>query len=205
MLKQASLFAFLVLVLLGFGVRQASADIYRYVNDEGIICFADNLESVPAQYRAIAVNTTAEEEKNQVLRSQTGPQANIAPSLAAPREEPAATMTFTARLLMTVGVVFVWFGILMTIKKTGVFKGREKFLPTTQIVLGCIFLVYLVMVHGKDAVGLFTMAGNKIEAVREKQAQRGRKAGQAIKALNAIMEEAGKQPLAPDQGEEKNN
>ncbi len=204
MLKTALLFAFLVLALLGSGVRQASADIYRYVNEEGIICFADNLESVPEKYRAIAVNTTAEEEKNQI-RSQTEPRTNIAPSQAAPREEPAHTMTFTARLLMTVGVVFAWFGILMAIKKTGVFKGREKFLPAAQIALGCIFLAYLVMVHGKDVAGLFSMAGNKIEAVREKQAERGRKAGQAIKTLNTFMDEAGKLPPAADQGEEKGN
>jgi uncharacterized membrane protein YcjF (UPF0283 family) len=203
MLKHVALSALLFLVLLGFGARPAFADIYRYVNEEGVISFVDNLESVPEKYRATAVNTTAVEEQNR-LQSQAEPQTNIATSQVAPREEPAHKMTFTTRLLMTAVAVFVWFGILFAIKRTGEFKGREKVLPTTQIALGCIFLVYLVMVHGKDVVSLFTLAGSKIEAVQEKQAQRGKKAGQAIKALNKFMDEAGKQP-PPDQGEEKSN
>jgi uncharacterized membrane protein YcjF (UPF0283 family) len=204
MLKHVALPALLFLVLLGFGAHHAFADIYKYVNEEGIISFVDNLESVPEKYRATAVNTTAVEEQNR-LQSQAEPQTNISTSQVAPREEPAHKMTFTTRLLMTVVVVFVWFVVLFAVKKTGEFKGREKVLPATRIALACIFLVYLVMVHGKDAVNLFTMAGNKIEAVQEKQAQRGKKAGQAIKALNKIMEEAGKQPPPPDQGEEKDN
>ena len=114
-------------------------------------------------------------------------------------------MTFTSRLLMTAGAVSVWFFILVSIKKTGEFRGREKALPAVRIALACIFLVYLVMVHGKDAMTLYTMAVNKIEEVQEKQAQRGKKAGQAIKALNKLMDDAGKQPPAPDQGEEKGN
>ncbi len=204
MLKQVALYALLFLVLSGFGARPAFADIYQYVNEEGVISFVDNLESVPEKYRATAVNTTAVEKQDQI-RSQTQPQTNTAPSQVALREGPAHKMTFFTRLLMTAVVVFAWLGILFAINKTGLFKGREKFLPATQVALGCLFLVYLVMVHGKDVAHLFTMAGNKIEAVQEKQAQRGKKAGQAIKALNKFMDEAGKQPPAPDQGEEKDN
>ena len=202
--KQVALSALLFLVLLGFGTRNAFADIYQYVNEEGVISFVDNLESVPEKYRATAINTTAVEEQSR-LQSRAEPQANIAPSQGAPVEEPARQMTFFTRLLMTAVVVFAWFGILVAIKKTDVFKGREKILPATRIALACIFLVYVVMVHGKDVVNLFTMAGNKIEAVKEKQAQRGKKAGQAIKALNQFMDEAGKQPPPPEQDEEKNN
>lgn len=204
MLKHFALSALLFLVLLGFGARPAFADIYQYVNEDGVISFVDNLESVPEKYRATAINTTAVEEQKQI-QWEAQPQTNIAPSQVALREEPAHKMTFFTRLLMTVLVVFAWLGILVAVNKTGVFKGREKFLPATQIALGFIFLVYLVMIHGKDVVHLFTMAGNKIEAVQEKQAQRGKKAGQAIKALNQFMEEAGKQPPPPDQGEEKGN
>jgi len=202
--KQVALSALLFIVLLGFGSRHAFADIYQYVNEEGVISFVDNLESVPVKYRATAINTTAVEEQNR-LQSQAEPQANIAPLQGAPVEEPARKMTFFTRLLITAVVLFAWFGILVAIKKTDVFKGREKILPVTRIALACIFLVYLVMVHGKDVAGLFTMAGNQIDAVKEKQAQRGKKAGQAIKALNQFMDEAGKQPLPPDQDEEKNN
>ncbi len=204
MLKQVALYALLFLVLSGFGARPAFADIYQYVNEEGVISFVDKLESVPEKYRATVVNTTAVEKQDQV-QSQTQPQTNIVPSQVALREEPAHKMTFFTRLLMTFFVVFAWLGILFAINKTGLFKGREKFLPATQVALGCLFLVYLVMVHGKDVAHLFTMAGNKIEAVQEKQAQRGKKAGQAIKALNKFMDEAGKQPPATEQGEEKGN
>ena len=207
MLKYFALFALLFLVLSGFGARPAFADIYQYVNEEGVISFVDKLESVPEKYRATVVNTTAVEEQNR-LQSQkeqlVHPGAIALPS-SAPREEPAHKMTFFTRLLMTFFVVFTWLGILFAINKTGLFKGREKFLPATQAALGCLFLVYLVMIHGKDVAHLFTMAGNKIEAVQEKQAQRGKKAGEAIKALNKFMGEAGKQPPSTEQGEEKGN
>jgi hypothetical protein len=207
MLKHVVLLVFLFLALPGLGAHHAFADIYQYVNEEGIISFADNLQSVPEKYRATAVNTTVlEEQKQAQLRTEQPVQPGtmkLPPN--ASREENAHKMVFTTRLLMTTGVVFVWFVILFAIKKTGIFKGRKKALPATWIALVCILLVYLVMVHGKDVVNLFTMAGNKIEEVQEKQRQRGKKAGEAIKALNKLMEEAGKQPLAPDQGEEKNN
>jgi len=224
MLKNVVLSVILFLVLLGFGTRDACADIYKYVNEEGDTNFADNLESVPEKYRATAVNMTPVEDRNQVLplthmtQSQSQAQLEqrvqpntmtsqptIAASQEAPRDESVLTMAFTTRLLMTAGVVFVWIAVLFAIKKTGEFKGREKVLPVTRIALSCIFLVYLVLVHGKDVVILYTMAGNKIEAVQEKQAQRGKKAGEAIKALNKLMDDAGKQPPLPDQGEEKGN
>jgi hypothetical protein len=226
MLKHLALSA-LLLVLLGFGARHAFADIYKYVNESGETGIADNLESVPEKYRATAVNMTPAEDRNQAppltQMTQTLPQAQLEqpvrpdimtlqPTIAAlqeaPRPDPAHTMTFTTRLLMTAGVVLAWLGILVAVKKTGDFKGRETILPATRIALACIFLVYLAMVHGKDMVTLYTIASNKIEAVHEKQAQRGKKAGQAIKALNKLMEEAGKQPPPPDQpdqGEEKLN
>jgi uncharacterized membrane protein YcjF (UPF0283 family) len=221
MLKHVALPAFLFLVLLGFEARHAFADIYKYVTEEGEISLADNLESVPEKYRATAVNMTAVEEQKLVpLQQQTQPQAqteqpvqpatmsppsHLAATQEAPREEPAHQMEFTTRLLMTVVVIVAWFVVLIAIKKTGEFKGREKVLQATRIALACIFLVYLVMVHGKDVVNLFTMAGSKIDAMKEKQAQRGKKAGQAIKALNKLMEEAGKQPPPKDPGEEKDN
>jgi hypothetical protein len=205
MLKHFALSALLLLVLPGFGTRHAFADIYKYVNEAGETSFADNLQSVPEKYRATAVNTTAREEQKLVKPPQIQYQKYIATTQETPSEGSADKMTFTTRLLMTAGMAIVWFALLFAIKKTGEFKGREKVLPTTRIALACIFLAYLVMVHGKDVVNLFTMAGNKIEAVQEKQAQRGKKAGAAIKALNQLVEEAGKQPPAPDQGEEKNN
>jgi len=225
MLKRFALTALLCLVLSGFGAHPAFADIYKYVNEKGEIGIADNLESVPEKYRATAVNTTALEELNKVqLQPQTQHQTltgqpvqlvqpgtlttppNIATIPKALLDGPAYQTAFTTRLLMTAGVVLIWFVILFAINNTSEFKGREKVLPATRIALACIFLVYLVMIHGKDAVTLYTMATNKIEAVKEKQAQRGRKAGQAIKALNQLMEEAAKQPPAPPEelGEEKN-
>jgi len=206
MLKHVSPSALLFLVLFAYGIPPASADIYKYANEAGEISFADNLQSVPEQYRAIAVNTTALEEQKLIQsQPQTQPQANSALTQEVPGEKPAYKMTFTIRLLITVVVVFVWIVALFTIKKAGVLKGREKVLPAARVALSCILLVYLITVHGKDVVNLFTMAGNKIEEVQERQAQRGKKAGEAIKALNKLMEDAEKKPPASDQAEEKNN
>jgi len=200
MLKNTALPAFLFLVLFCIGTRPVLADIYKYVSEEGVTSFTDNLESVPEKYRATAVNTTALEEQNRI-RSQ--PQAQ--PQAQAEQPVQPDAMKFTTRLLMTAGVVFGSFVILVALNKTGDFKGREKVLQATRISLACIFLAYLVMVHAKDVEHLFTMTASKIEAVGEKQAQRGKKAGQAIKALNQLMDAADKQPPAPDHGEEKDN
>jgi hypothetical protein len=204
MLKQCVLPALLFLVLLGFGGRPAFADIYKYVNEQGEISFADNLESVPERYRATVVNVTPLEDQNQVQQPQTEqpvqPGTRTAQNIASTQER----MTFTTRLFMTVVLIFVSIVVLVAINKTGSFKGRAKVLPAVRIALACLLLVYLVMAHGKDVTILFTMAGNKIGAVKEKQAQRGKKAGEAIKAFNTLMEAAGKQP-PPSQEEEQNN
>jgi hypothetical protein len=202
MLKRVALFLLLSPALLGFLPRHACADIYLYVNEAGETGIADNLESVPEKYRATAVNTTAREREQKLTQAQTGQQRQPNP-FGVPVKPSAQTTTFTSRLIMTAGVVLVWFIILFILNKTGEFKGRENALPAARIALACIFLVYLVMVHGKDAVNLFTMAGNHIDAVREKQAQQGKKAGEAIKALNKLMDGAANPPPAPDQGQEK--
>jgi hypothetical protein len=204
MLKHISLFVLLSVgfILSGVGAHYAYADIYLYINDAGETCIADDLGSVPEKYRATAVNKTAREEQTQI-QSLPQSQSNMAARDVLQQESMSIwKMTFTSRLIMTAVVVCIWLLALFAINKTKLFKGHEKVLPASRIALACFLLVYLVLVHGKDVVNLSTMAGNKIEAVQEKQAQRGRKAGEAIKAFNKLMDGADKPSPPPDRAEE---
>ena len=74
----------------------------------------------------------------------------------------------------------------------------------TRIALACILSLYLVIVHARDVVHLFSKAGDGIESVKEGQAQRGKKAGKAIKALNSFMDDAQKSSDSDREGEKSN-
>ena len=52
----------LLLLILSFSLP-ASAEIYKWVDDKGVINFTDNRDAIPAKYRKKAVQVSSEKPK----------------------------------------------------------------------------------------------------------------------------------------------
>ncbi len=202
--------------------QEAFAAIYKYVDSDGLINFADDLQSVPPPYRSTAKIVGGEPDTGSMTNtsksSQTkSPAADAAvkpPTVEAPAATPAPvpgapapsasreeTESFRKRIITSIVVVvsavfaFMILGILDT--------DYRKVVSIVRIVLLWGMTIYLIYAHAGDVLHLFSSMGSKIESVQKHSEEKGKKAAKAVKALNALMEQAEK--AAPDSADEESD
>ncbi len=200
----------LILVLLCvFGLLAAPdgfAAIYKYIDKNGMVTFADDLQSIPEQYRKNAVIVSGEAETEKKPMQQTPPQSRQETRLehAAPSVEREQTTVdkikesfFTNRAMISVMVVvsalfaFVILGI--------VDADHKKIIQIVRVVIVWGVSVYLIYAHAGDVVRLFRGAGNSIEDGRLKSEAKGKKAAKALKEMNELLLES-ENTSSPDSG-----
>jgi len=202
-------------VVCGLGLLSSEnccAAIYKYVDNEGIINFADDLQSVPEQYRATAKIVSGEAvEKLPAVSSRQG-QPRMKAGTAAPEPEPAAAPVvqdekqksadasraagFFGRKAVTSVMVVV--SAVFAFIILGVFHtDHKKVVAVVRITVLWGTAVYLIYAHAGDVVRVFSAVGNRVDSVQRKSEEKGRKAAKAVKALNSLAEEAGQAPSGP--------
>jgi hypothetical protein len=203
---------FMLAVVFVFGLAAAGncdAAIYKYVDDAGIINFADDLQSVPAQYRATAKIVSGEAvEKPAGPAPQGQPKTDAetvgqaVPHEAAPaadageseKSETPASPFIKRAVISLVVVVTVVFAFLML----GNFQAEHlKAVRAARIFILWGASVYLIYAHAGDLMRVIGAMGDKVDAVQQQSAEKGKKAAKAAKALNAVLEEAGRAPVDP--------
>jgi hypothetical protein len=201
MVKMKAFFMLVLVVVLGFlATSDAFAAIYKYTDKDGMITLADDLQSIPEQYRATAkiVSGEVEEKKKPSLQTQTPAQSEVKqvapePSLAqekGPIDGIKESSFFSNRILISVIVVV---SALFLFVILGMFdEDHKKTIKIIRVVILWGLSIYMLYAHAMDVVHLFSQARGKIEAVQEESAEKGRKTGRKIKELNAVMEQLGK-------------
>jgi hypothetical protein len=191
--------------MLGFLLAQNSlAAIYKYVDNNGIINFADDLQAVPAQYRASVkiVSGEAVEKKSEAPLDQelskvqpgTGakePATAIAPVAVGEKRQPVdatdAAGSFGKRAFNTAFVavsavfVFIILGILDT--------DHKKAVTVIRVTVLWGVALYLIYAHAGDIGRIFSATGDKIESVQNESEEKGKKAARTVKSLNALGEQ----------------
>ncbi len=187
----------------GISVQDSHAAIYKYVDKDGLIHFSDDLQSIPAPDRGTAKIVSGQPEEtsatNPAKKEQTKVQAVVTAPEAAPAAAPAAgqekqqpvgsgkTGFFGKRVLTSVIIIvstvfaFIILGILDI--------DNKKIVTVVRVVLLWGMTVYMIYVHAGDVVGLFSTMGDKIQSVKKKSDERGKKAARAVKNLNALMDQ----------------
>lgn len=197
MRKMLALSTVLFFALLTVLARDSDAVMYKYVNEEGVICLSDDLQTVPEKLRSQAVIIA---DPGMQSQSSTSPDAadkmrNVTGSDSS-RATSGHDRAFTSRLLLTGGVLIITMIALVALGRTKDFSGREKIIPSVRLMLVCGVLVYLVVAHGRDVTFLSGLVGKQLDAIEDQSAQRGKKAAEAIKSLNNLMREAEQVPAA---------
>ena len=184
-----------VLAMVLSATSNSFAAIYKYIDNNGIICFADDLQSIPEQCRATAkiVSGAQEEERKPVLQKRPEPQAEAMPANASTSDrgkvsiEGYAKSLFSGRVLISVVVVvsalfaFVILGIIDA--------DHKKAIKIFRMVILWGMSVYLIVAHGGDALNMFRTLGDKVDTVQRESEEKGKKAARSMKEINGFMQQ----------------
>jgi hypothetical protein len=182
----------------------ADAVTYKYIDNAGNIGFADDLQTIPEQYRSQAVLIEGELKEEPASTAATGtvvPVIQSATAAAPAAEQPQAEAPLpplqgtspgrplSMRLLISGGIGI---GLLVLVTLIGrLLAGDAQRQVRTYLTTGAtvLFLFYLVYAHGKDVLAMVRMAGAAVDDVQRKSAEKGQKAADGIKKLDALFEE----------------
>ncbi len=180
-------------------IRDSDAAYYKYIDKDGVPCFADDLQVIPVQYRAQAVIVETQAKDDEVKPA--GPavrKTEPAPAEADARQEVETPRPLSTRLMISGAVGLGAFLIFVVISSLPELKENKKVLSYIRGTLMAAVSVYLVVAHAEDVMTLFGAAGRTVEEAQQKSAEKGKKAAQAVKALDALFEEAQKAQKAQE-------
>jgi len=200
-MNRKTLGVLLFVITLGLlAAMDVSAAIYKYIDKDGLITFADDLQAVPAQYRAQAVIVSGEDKEAEakspagqaVPKEQTEIKAGEplpAPPPIVQTAETGGKRSFGSRALISAIVVvsaLFAFGVLGIID-----ADHKKAIKIARVVILWVASVYLLYSHAGDVVHVFSSIGSDVENARQASGEKGKKAAKAMKALNAVLDQAG--------------
>lgn len=188
--------AFIVALVLSAAANSFAA-IYKYIDKNGIICFADDLQSIPEPCRATAqkVKSAAEEARTPAMQMQlpAGAEAKKENAESSPDRgkasiENKSASLFSSRALIS-GIVVV--SALFAFVLLGILDAEHK--KSTKIIRVVILWgmsVYLIVAHRGDVADLFSTLKGKVDTVQRDSEEKRKKTAKALKDLNALMQDA---------------
>ncbi len=193
MKKISMAFAFLFCVAGTVFVQDSDAGFYKYVDKNGTICFADDLQVVPKQYRASAVIVeSAEEDDDARTTGATGGKVEVETAQSPAQAKAEFSRPLSTRLMISGAIGLGVFLIFILISMLPELKENKKALSIIRAALTASVLLYFIVAHAGDVITVFGAAGKAVENVQNRSAEKGKKAGQAIKQLDTLFEEAQK-------------
>ena len=186
------------------------AAIYKYIDKDGMIYFADDLQSIPEQYRAAAKIVSGDankEEKRPVNQHQQNILTETEKNGTMPadvQEKPlieiAGKKSFISRAVVS-GIIVV--SALFAFVIMGILdRDHKKSVKIIRVVILWGVSVFLLYAHTGDVVTVFNSFGNKMERAQRQSEEKGKKAAKALNALNALVEKAEKASSADPAGTE---
>jgi hypothetical protein len=185
---------FLIVLILAVG-RESQAVIYKYMSEQGVPTFADDMQKIPEQYRAQAVIVTggndfdayAEQEKARLAAEERTRQEQ---RVAAPVK---AEKPLSSRLVRSGIAAGVFIALLFVVSHLDALREQAQVLFRVRTGLAVLLLVFLAFNHARDVRGLFGTVGdtlpNPVASMQERSAERGKKAAEAYKAMGKVLDQ----------------
>lgn len=199
------------IVLMGFAclfgllsAQQGLAAIYKYIDKNGVITFADDLQVVPEEYRASVKIVSGEEtEKKPSHPAQgkqpegpAGPMTRDMPSAASGQKTadvPGGSGPFGGKALVS-AVVVVSGAFLFAL--LGTFDADyKKAVKVVRLIVLWGVTVYLLVAHAGDFVRLVKKISGGIDSASQKSEEKGKKAARAVKAWSELTGPAEQTPV----------
>jgi len=183
----------LLFILILAGGRESQAVIYKYVTDKGVPTFADDMQKIPEQHRASAVmvsgevyDAKAEEER---VRLAAEALARTEQNLDPVKSEGP----ISSRLIRSGVAVCIFLALLFVASHIDALREQAQVLFRIRTALVVLLVTFLAFTHAKDVIGLFGKIGdtvtNPVASLQEKSAKRGKKAAEAYKAMERVLDE----------------
>jgi septum formation inhibitor MinC len=202
MAKLRFLLTIALFFLIVISSRESQAVIYKYMNEKGMPIFTDELQKVPEQFRASAVvvsggndyDAYAEQEKARLAAKARAQQEFQA------KQEPQATTapvrteeTISARLIRSGVAVGLFIALLFVVSHVDAIREQAHLLSRIRTVLVLLLLAFLGFTHVRDVMGLFGKVEetvvNPVASIQEQSAERGKKAAEAFKSMDKILDQ----------------
>jgi hypothetical protein len=203
------LFMMVLFCVIGLSIASDGfAAIYKYTDKDGMIYFADDLQSVPVQYRPTARIISGEakvdekpslNQKQQTPLSETG-KNELMPAVAQEKSflETVRKGSFGNRALISAIVVIsaIFAFIILRILDAD----HKKPVVIARVVIVWGVSVFLLYAHAGDVINGFSSMWKRIDNAQQRSEEKGKKAAQAIKKLDTLIEHAEKM-ASSDPGE----
>jgi hypothetical protein len=193
---QARFMIALVAMFVMFASSNGFAAIYKYIDENGQVSIADDLQSIPEQYRETAVivsGAVEEEEQKPLYRNlpqkplETRPVSTALSPVREPSTVEDIKTSFSMNkvmisLLVVVSAVFAFvvLGILDA--------DHKKSVKIVRVAILWGMSVYLIYAHAGDVGRLFRSTKDNFDSAQQESVEKGEKAAKALKEMNALIE-----------------
>jgi hypothetical protein len=175
------------------------AAIYKYIDKDGMVYFADDLQSIPPEYRTkakIVSGEDKEENKGQTNQNRQSVQAETKKTeviTGTTSEKPfiekkEGSDSFGRRAMVSAIVVVSALFVFVILRILD--ADHKKPVAITRVVIIWGVSVFLLYAHAGDVLAVFSSIGSKIENTHQQAQEKGKKAAKAVKALDALLEQA---------------
>jgi hypothetical protein len=196
MIKLRFLLTIALFFLIIVSSRESQAVIYKYMNEKGMPTFTDELQKVPEQFRASAVVVSGGNDYDAYVELE---KARLAVEARAQQESQATAVpvrtedTISARLIRSGVAVGLFIALLFVVSHIDAIREQAHLLSRIRTVLVLLLLAFLGFTHVRDVMGLFGKVEetvvNPVASIQEQSAERGKKAAEAYKSLDKILDQ----------------
>lgn len=177
-------------------IHDIFADVYKYVDKNGTVCFTDSIQAVPKDYRKKAEIVSVQPKKEKGQQSEAaiqttenkGPRATV---LSTEKEEEAkenikeAIKGFVSnRLFKLIAGLIGFLFIFIIIGKASNFLGHKRVGSILRIALTLLVLLYLFNSHLKEVVNVFAMLKEEVLGVKKQAEERNKETDKIINELS---------------------
>jgi hypothetical protein len=183
--------AFITVLILFLG-RESQAVIYKYLNEKGVPTFADDMQKIPEQYRAEAVIVTGGNDYDAYSEQEKARLAAVERSWPEQRSATPvkAEQPLSARLIRSGIAIGIFIALLFVVHHIDVLS-EQAHLSRIRTVLVVLLVVFLGVTHARDVMGLFGNISdalpNPVASIQEKSAEQGKKAAEAYKSMDRVL------------------
>lgn len=195
----------LVLLLVGVAcavvlamAQDSSALIYKYMDEDGLVNFADDLQAIPEQFRSSAkiVGGNPEEEKRPEQQEKPGLQPSAPPVIDTPSPEPQAPPQHSERSPLSRRVlvsIIVVVSILFAFSILGILdEDHKKAVKIARVIMLWGLSVYLLYAHAMDVVRLTGLLSGNVASAQRASEEKGKKMAEKVKKFDAFMDQLDK-------------
>jgi hypothetical protein len=189
------LMAVLFLIVALLITANCFAAIYKYLDKDGAVCFADDLQAVPEQYRqtVMIVSGEAKEIEKKVLSNKNispvqreARQGEAAPAVT--RAPSVAVGTFFSKRALISALIVLCAIVAFVVLKI-IDRDHKKTMAIARMMILWGVSAYVIYAHAGDVLRVFTSIGEHIENAKQRSEEKGEKAAKAVKDLNSFLEQ----------------